>query len=204
MAKPIDDLTPKARRTRASLVAAARSIIGKNGVAGLNVMDVCDAAGVGRTSFYNYFDGANSLVETVASSAAEEVRKNFNAQHEDVPRGLKRLERCLDMILRIATDDPETALLLTSLADNSPAIPKLLREEILNELEGAGLGGRGDQPHISIDALATHLAVSELGICRKIALGEIAKDQIAAHVGFMLKACQSPIAAEQSSYPLGL
>ncbi len=193
MVKPIDDLTPKARRTRASLVSAARLIIGKNGVAGLNVMDVCDAAGVGRTSFYNYFDGANSLVETVASSAAEEVRENFNAQHEDVPRGLGRLKRCLEMILRIATDDRETALLLTSLADNSPTILNLLREEILNELVGAGLGRRGAQLHISIDALATHLAISELAICRKIALNEIPQDQIDSHVDFMLKACQSLI-----------
>lgn len=192
MVKPIDDLTPKARRTRASLVAAARSIIGKNGIAGLNVMDVCDEAGVGRTSFYNYFDGADSLVESVARSSAEEVRRKFNAQHEGVPRGLVRLERCLDMILKIAVDEPETALLLTSLAENSSVIPNLLREEIQKELKGAGSTNEDDQPHMSVNALSTYLTVSVLSICRKIALGEIAQDQIGTHANFMMMACRGP------------
>ncbi len=185
------DLTPKAKRTRAALVSAARTLIGEKGATSLTVMEVCDVAGVGRTSFYNYFNDADALIEAVAVFAAEAVKDEFNALHEDVPRGLERLQQCLTMVLNIAADDPETALLITALAQSTSAIPYLLRYEITQELKGAVNAGSISWSAPKSDALAQFLTLSTLAICREIALGKLPKDQIAAHVGIMIGACKA-------------
>ena len=85
-----EDLTPKARRTRLALLEAARVELGNRGVAGVTVMAVCERAGIGRTSFYNYFEDTGALVSTVAEEAAKDVKERFDALHSGVPRGRKR------------------------------------------------------------------------------------------------------------------
>ena len=186
--KPASSLTPKARRTRAALVNAARNILGTKGVSGLTVMAVCDAADVGRTSFYNYFPDVDSLVESVGTTTAEGIKTDFDDLHAEMPRGLDRLRRCLTMVLRIAADDPETALLLTSLAMDSPTISDLLRHEIKQELMGAVKSGSLNLNRTRAEHLAHHLTLTTLATCREIARGTLSGTQIDEHVGFMMRA----------------
>jgi len=189
--KTIDDLTPKARRTRAAIIDAARSIIGAKGLEGMTIMDVCETADVGRTSFYNYFNDAESLSATVAHLVALEVREKFNKLHEEIPRGLERLEKCLTMILRIGADDPATALLLTSIANNDPSISSLLRNEICKELEGAVATEQPVGHAFAVNDIADFLTISTLATCRELALGKTPKKQVSILVDIMMCACRS-------------
>lgn len=190
MAKPRSDLTPKAKRTLSALLDAARAVIGRKGVSGVTVMEVCELAGVGRTSFYNYFDDVGVLIETVAFETAEAVKTRFDMLHEDRPRGLDRLERCLTMILSIAADDRETALLLTSLAQNTGAIRDLLNREIMEELGGARRDGSISLTGDRHKALSQFLTISTLAISREIALEHMSSSQIAAQVSILMNACR--------------
>lgn len=176
-----DILTPKARRTRAGLVGAARVIVGQAGVDGVTVMSVCAEAGVGRTSFYNYFKDVEALVREVAITASVEVRDRFEALHAGRPRGLARLEACFAMLLGLAVNDPDSALLLTSLAARRPEVADLLRSEIAAELEGAG---RNDT------ALTDFLTVAVLALVREIAAGRMSGGAASAQVGLLMKVCQ--------------
>jgi len=191
VARSASDLTPKAKRTRAALIEAAQKFIGEKGIDGLNVMEACEAAGVGRTSFYNYFEDANTLTRTVAEAAAQLVKNNFDVLHKHMPRGLVRLKQCLTMILNIAADDPETALLLTALAYNTPAIPDLVHREITQELSAAVKDGVLNIQRSRIDVLAHFLKLSTLAICREIALGELPKEHIDDHIRIMMGACRA-------------
>lgn len=184
MAKAASDLTPKARRTRSALLDAARDVIGSKGVEGISVMNVCDAAAVGRTSFYNYFDDATQLVEAVAAEAAQAIKADFDALHSGQPRGLPRLEACLKMILDFAVNDRETALLLTSLAASSRHIPDLLMHEIDQELAAHLLKLGGAEA-----ALPHFLTYSVLMLCREIARERVSKEQIPSFVSLMMAAC---------------
>ncbi len=191
MVKPRSDLTPKAKRTLSALLDAARAVIGRKGAAGVTVMEVCEMAGVGRTSFYNYFDDVGALIETVAIEAAEAVKTRFDALHEGRPRGLDRLERCLTMILSIAADDRETALLLTSLAQNTGAIRDLLNREIMEELGGAMQDGSISLTADRHKALSQFLTISTLAITREIALKNMSSRQIAPQIAILLNACRT-------------
>ena len=105
------ELTPKGKRTRAALVAAGRQIIAKKKPQALTGMDVCDLAGIGRTSFYNYFQDAEELSAAIAGEAGMAIKKQFDLLYRDLPRGLQRLEKCLSMILATAVKE-ECGLLL--------------------------------------------------------------------------------------------
>lgn len=179
-----EDLTPKARRTRLALLEAARVELGNRGVAGVTVMAVCERAGIGRTSFYNYFEDTGALVSTVAEEAAKDVKERFDALHSGVPRGRKRLEACLRMILDTAANDSEAILLVTSLANSAPKIMELLRAEISAELAAFARVPAKDQP-----VLVDHLTQTVLALAHQMAIGNLAKESVDCHVEFMMRAC---------------
>ncbi len=186
MAKLLDDLTAKARRTRSEIVSAARGIVGHKGIAGVNVMEICAAADVGRTSFYNYFDDIDDLVEAVAADAAQAIRLQFEVLHSDEPRGSSRLEKCLQMLLETALQDPETVLLLTSLAANGSPVRDVLQLEILAELRG---GNHTDEEQML--SKAHFLTSSVLALSRDIASGQAPREEIPSFVLMLMASAVS-------------
>lgn len=175
-----EPLTPKARRTRAALLEATRKIVGEEGVAAVSVQEICARAGVGRTSYYNYFDDAPAAIAEVAHQAGQEIRAAFEDLHGAQPRGLDRLTTCLAMILTIARNDPPRALLLTALAQSDDTLPDLLTSEITEELTGAGQ---------SPGQIAPFMATATLALTRRIAEGKLAAD-IPALTSLLMAACR--------------
>lgn len=173
-------LTPKARRTRAALLDATRQIVGEGGVSAATVQEICARAGVGRTSYYNYFNDAPAAIAEVAHQAGQEIRAAFEDLHGAKPRGLNRLATCLEMILTIARDDPPRALLLTALAQSDDTLPVLLTSEIAKELTGAGL---------SPGQIAPFMATATLALTRRIAEGKLAAD-IPAIASLLMATCR--------------
>lgn len=184
MTNPLENLTPKARRTRAQLIAAARSIIGRKGVGELSVAEVCDTARVGRTSFYNYFEDVWDLVGAVVLEAAQAIKSQFDDMHEDEPRGLARLEACLEMLLAVGVEEPETALLLTSLSQHDRTIRSILSNEIASELDAAGIGDVTARR-----AITDYLTTTLLALVRDIALDRISDANAKSFVSMMMASC---------------
>ena len=174
------DLTPKARRTRTSLLDAGRKLTGLYGSAGVNVMAVCAEAGVGRTSFYNYFEDVEALVAAVAIEAAKEIKARFDNLHSCQPRGRERLRACLKMILLLAVENPDTTLLLTSLVRSSPEVRNLLWSEIHTELSAVDELQKED-----VTKLSDFLAITTLALARQFAEGDLAPSSIDRHLEFL-------------------
>lgn len=166
-------------------------VIGEKGVSGVTVLEVCAFADVGRTSFYNYFDDAEKLVVEVVEETGKVLKDRFDALHEGVPRGLLRLERCLEMILTLAVEERETAMLVTSLSQHNGIKPGLLHSEVEQELLGADRNGELSLTDDQRKSLIQFIAVSTMAICREIALGRMKKDQIANQVAIILNACRA-------------
>ena len=181
-----DDLTPKARRTRALLLNAGQWLMGQHGIRGVNVMSVCAKANVGRTSFYTYFDDVDSLIKTLTLEAVTQIKTKFDRMHKDQPRGFERLQACLKMILTLAVEDPQTALLLTSLSDPSSEVEDLLYSEIHAEL--CAMSGHNDKHNdIDVPRLATFLAITLLALVRRHAEGGLPADSMDGHLDLLLK-----------------
>lgn len=176
-------LTPKARRTRDALLNAGRNAIGVHGVSNANVMEICATAKVGRTSFYTYFDDLDQLVTEIAEAATQDLKAQFDDVHQNLPRGLQRLEACLGMILEVAIEQPETALLITSLADTSSEIKRTIETEIDAELQAAGQNA--SKRHI----LTSYLFTSTTAIARALASGTIDAKLAPDMVKALMRAC---------------
>lgn len=177
-------LTPKARRTRSALLAAARTEIAQSGVRAASVMAVCDRAAIGRTSFYNYFTGMDDLVSAVAREAATEIKARFDQSHQHLPRGHKRLAACLRMIFATATQDTDTIQLIEALSHDDPSIMALLENEIAAELAAVCHVGPAQTAR-----LARHLAVTSLALARQLADGRLPPQESEHHINLMLRTC---------------
>ena len=64
-------LTPRAQRTRASLVAAARQVFERDGFLNARITDIAEAAGVAHGSFYTYFTSKEEIFRAVIHELQE-------------------------------------------------------------------------------------------------------------------------------------
>ena len=182
MHSDLTDLTPKARRTRVSLLVAGRRLFGLHGRAGVYVMAVCAEAGVGRTSFYKYFEDVEELHEAVMLDVARDIKAKFDHLHSERPRGRARLKACLKMILSVAVEEPETALLLTSLAQTTSEIEGLIRSEISAELSAVS-----DPSIEDVVDLSGFLSITILALARQFSEGKLAEDSVDGHLRRLLR-----------------
>jgi len=85
-------LTPKGQRTRERIVVAAADLMLRQGYAGTTLDDVKEAAGVGSSQLYHYFDGKADLVQAIIARHTELIV----ARHEALLRELDTLAALRD------------------------------------------------------------------------------------------------------------
>lgn len=175
-------LTPKAQHTRAALILAARQLAGEKGVDFVTVKAVCALAGVGRTSFYNYFDDVPELLQTIKDEVAGRIKSHFDGLHEDLGRGLARLEKCIAMIFNLACDDRELGLLITQPARAEEPSAQLLRFEITEELKAVR-----EISSAEVEELSYLLTLTTMETARAFATGHLKKSQTARHARYLTR-----------------
>jgi AcrR family transcriptional regulator len=90
------ETTTKQRRSRAEteqrLIDVALELIRKNGIlAGLNLREVAESAGVNRGNIYHYFGSRQELLRTAINRRFEAVVDSIVASKRDVPFVARRL-----------------------------------------------------------------------------------------------------------------
>ncbi len=70
---PATELGPRANRTIAGLIAAAREVFLTRGYAGTTIDEIARAAGVSRASFYTYFPTKRDVLIAVGARAASDA-----------------------------------------------------------------------------------------------------------------------------------
>ena len=180
------ETTPKAKRTRTSLLTAARYLVGEKGVDGVTVMGVCDHAKVGRTSFYNYFKDIPELLSTIANEVGLMVKDRFEQLHGNQPRGGERLRLCLRMILQIASEETEFALLITSLSNRYPEIKNLLRSQINLELSAIRENSLLEITQEDCEAQSDFLTVATLALVDELASKQLPTQAIEKYVSYLM------------------
>ncbi|TNF86555.1 MAG: TetR/AcrR family transcriptional regulator, partial [Gammaproteobacteria bacterium] len=90
------ETTTKQRRSRAEteqrLIDVALELIRKNGIlAGLNLREVAEGAGVNRGNIYHYFGSRQELLRTAINRRFEAVVDSIVASKRDVPFVARRL-----------------------------------------------------------------------------------------------------------------
>lgn len=73
--------SPRGRATRATLVAAARSVFERDGFLDARIVDIAAEAGVATGTFYTYFDGKEAAFAAVMDEVTEEMLHPVLAEH---------------------------------------------------------------------------------------------------------------------------
>jgi len=131
----------KGHRTRQRLLDAATFLVAENGRAALSVSAICERAEIGRTSFYNYFRDVDEILDVVRRGTVESFAAEFRNSHGTLPRGLKRLARCLCLILFRAAQHPLWGRLVAELGMEDGGPPASFVEDVRLELEAARAAG---------------------------------------------------------------
>ncbi|WP_395159966.1 TetR/AcrR family transcriptional regulator, partial [Ilumatobacter sp.] len=84
--------TPKARRTRARILAAAQVVFERKGLHAARITDIAEESGLSPSAFYRYFDSKAEVLEAVALSSFDAVFEAVGAQ-DAVERSLTPAER---------------------------------------------------------------------------------------------------------------
>lgn len=86
-------VTPKGRRTRDTLVGAAREIFERDGFFDAKVTDMTRLAGVSAGTFYTYFDSKEEIFREVALLVQHDMTRRGNETDHDDNDPVRRIER---------------------------------------------------------------------------------------------------------------
>ncbi len=94
---------PETRRRE--LIAAARTVFEKKGVAAATVSDIVKTAGVAQGTFYLYFETKNDVINALAEEIADEMVAAVERSVDDVEAGaVAKLLALRDAILAVTSD----------------------------------------------------------------------------------------------------
>lgn len=151
--------TAKGYRARTGLIDAGMRVLGRNGSNRLNVEAVCSEAGIGRTSFYNYFLNIEALFEAISTQFFKDFEALFEGFHQGLPRGATRLEKCLTGTLDKAVGDPGWGNIAARLDRTNGTMRALFQSSIAKEIKAARSAGdftlRASEVPAYIDLITT-------------------------------------------------
>ena len=158
---------PSMRRGRAArtrILDAARALIQERGVALVTIDDVQDAAGVGRSQMYHYFDDRDDLIRAVVSTTVDAVLAHQNAMLLEVD-SLADIDRWFaGVVENSARQDSVGGCPIGSLASQLAERDELTREAFVNAFERweapliAGLERMQQRGELRADVSITALA----------------------------------------------
>jgi AcrR family transcriptional regulator len=183
----------KADDRRAQILAHARRVFAGRGYHATNVADLCEAAGIGRGTLYQYFDNKRQVFFAVVEEIALRVRSEIEAR----PR-LAQVEGAEAAPPRLITAFCERRLraLLEAVFSDEASLRLVLRE-------ARGLDGGIDEVLRRIDGSVLDALVADLETARAIGVIDCDDPRLAA-LFIMGGVERMVLAAIESDQPLDL
>jgi AcrR family transcriptional regulator len=125
----------KRARTRAQLVAAARSLFGKRPVESVTVDDVVEEAGVAKGTFYVHFEDLNALTAAVADELVRTFDELLQLQRLSMPDPLMRIAFACNAFIEKAVEDPSWAAVVARMAWSYPTVGRVARSRLREDLK---------------------------------------------------------------------
>lgn len=109
------DLSPRAARTRAALVAAGFDLLAKKPIDAIAIDELVAAAGVAKGSFFNHFADKPAFAAALAADVRREVEALVGKTNRGVTDPVARIAGGMRVSAAFALDQPKrTAVLLRS------------------------------------------------------------------------------------------
>lgn len=127
----------KGHRAREAIFEAAIQLAGSEGLAALNVSRITEVAGIGRASFYNYFDSVDDVLSELVKRLQEELEEALTEVHGQYERGAARFAACIDEVVSRLSADADFANLCREMMRESEEVREQFRAASRPEIEAA-------------------------------------------------------------------
>jgi AcrR family transcriptional regulator len=142
----------KRARTRAQLVAAARSLFSRQPVASVTVDDVVKEAGVAKGTFYVHFDHLQALTTAVADELVKSIDDLLQPVRLSLKEPAQRIAFGCCCFIDKAFTDPGWAAVVARMGMASPVGGESARRHLLEDLGQLLKGSRGSlSPALGLD-----------------------------------------------------
>ena len=157
------ELTNRGRRSRAALVAAARTVFERDGFQAARITDIASLAGMAHGSFYTYFSSKEEVFEEVVKGLLVELMGADGARQDDGTDTIARIERANRLYLEAYSRHSRLLRTWEEVATFDDQLAGLLRaaklqfvtraERTLRTLQLAGRIDPDLDPHYAANAL---------------------------------------------------
>lgn len=114
---PPSDLSPRAARTRAALIAAGFELLAAKPIDAIPIDEVVERAGVAKGSFFNHFADKHAFAAAIAAEVRLELEDEVARANRDVAHPVERIANGMGVAAAFALRNPKrTAVLLRDAA----------------------------------------------------------------------------------------
>jgi len=142
----------KGYAAREALFDAAIHLIAEKGIGGFSVSELCNLAGLKRTSFYNYFQTIESLLDELSQREDRNFDENMANAYDEMSHGIQRLSFNLLKYYEIATEDTMWNRFVMEMFANHEATADNMTEDLKCDVVAALDAGDIKIEHNAIDA----------------------------------------------------
>ena len=141
-AVPAQNLSPRAARTRAALIAAGYDLLVERPIDAIPIDDVVARAGVAKGSFFNHFADKRDFAAAIAADVRVELEAMVAAANAGVADPVERIAGGMRVAAEFAMTDPKRAAVLLRSQSSSTAKEHPLNRGLLDDVDAAAAIGR--------------------------------------------------------------
>lgn len=171
--------------TRSKLIAAARTLIARQGVEATRIREITNEADVGFGSFYNHFENKDEIVEVVLAEMVGSHASTVAAVISQLDDPAEVISAANRLFVLRARSEPEWAWLLLRLDLSHDVVMKALGPYALADLRTAIEAGRMHVPDVDIALRAQGGAL--IAVMRAVVDGDAPADADIYHAEGVLR-----------------
>lgn len=122
-------------RTRDKLLAAARALFGREGGRATRVEDICEAAGVARGTFYNYFPSFDELQSALLEDLSGRFDQAVHAVFRELEGGAERTCAAIRFYMTHVVEDREWGWGMVNTGMGIGFFPASIAEHVVETLQ---------------------------------------------------------------------
>jgi len=135
------ELSPRAARTRAALIAAGFDLLVERSIDAIPIDDLVARAGVAKGSFFNHFTDKQAFAEAIAIEVRLELEDQVGRANAGVTDPVERLAGGMRVGAEFALRDPKRATVLLRSHGTSTARAHPLNRGLLEDIDAASYQG---------------------------------------------------------------
>jgi len=156
---------------RTRLLAAARQVIARHGIANLRISDVTEMADIGSGTFYSHFESKEAIVEAVVTEAVTSFAEAIGTEALEREDPAETASISYRRFVRLAAEEAELAGILVNIDHAEALFESALLPYARETLERGIRGGRFQIDNVEL--CLTSVSAAALAAMRAVLSGRV-------------------------------